>query len=237
MQELDTTVIVLRRSDYRDWDRMLTLFSPDHGMISAAARGIRKPTARMRAAGEPFATGQASLTISAGRATLAGFELTEGFYPLREDYERLTLASYALDACGRIIQPSAPDPDLFALLQRTLGRLAYSSRAGDELLARFLFMLMRGEGVAPAIRVCARCGKDIAGDTPASGLRVSTRDGGICCAGCAPYGRRVRSETLEWLRAAERADLDDDLPPFISGAWAMLKMFFDGYERPFRRVK
>ncbi|MDR1598823.1 MAG: DNA repair protein RecO [Oscillospiraceae bacterium] len=229
MPELETSAIVLRRSNYRDWDRMLTLFSPDYGLIDAVARGIRRPSARIRTAGEPFAAGQAALVVSGGRATLSGFELTEGFYPLREDYGRLTLAAYALNACGRVIQPSAPDPELFALLLGTLGRLAYTDRDGDELLARFLLTMMRGEGIAPTVRVCAKCGKDITDDVPAAGLRVSVPEGGICCGACAPYGRRVRAETLEWLRAAERAELDDVLPPFVSGAGDLLRVFFEGY--------
>ncbi|GHU68446.1 hypothetical protein FACS1894184_10450 [Clostridia bacterium] len=229
MPELTTEAIVLRRSDYRDWDRMLTLFSPEFGKIEAMARGIRRPTARMRAAGEPFATGLATLSVNGDRAALIGFDLTEGFWPLREDYERLTAAAYVLSACGRVVQAATSDAGLFALVQRTLGRLAYTEQDGDELVARFLFIMMRGEGIAPSIRVCARCGVVISDDVPAAGLRVSVQEGGMCCAACAPYGRRVRAETLEWLRAAERAELDAELPAYITGAGELLKAFFESY--------
>ena len=36
-----TDAIVLRHADYRDYDRMLTLFSPEYGRIDAIARGCR----------------------------------------------------------------------------------------------------------------------------------------------------------------------------------------------------
>jgi DNA repair protein RecO (recombination protein O) len=237
MPEIETTAIVLRRSDYRDWDRMLTLFSPEHGRIDAIARGIRRPAARIRAAGEPFATGLASLIVNGDRAALSGFDLTEGFYPLRENYDRLSQAAYALNACAKVVQPSTPDPGLFALLQRMLGRLAYTDQSGEELLARFLFIMMRGEGIAPSIRVCARCGRDIPDETPAAELRVSISEGGVCCVNCAPYGRKVRDQTLRWLMAAERAGLDDALPEFVPGAWEMLNAFFEGYSGGARMMR
>ena len=41
-----TDAIVLRHADYRDYDRMLTLFSPEYGRIDAIARGCRRPRPR-----------------------------------------------------------------------------------------------------------------------------------------------------------------------------------------------
>ena len=55
MQQTERTAIVLRAVNYRDSDRMLTLFSPVFGRIEAKARGCRKPKARLLAASEPFA--------------------------------------------------------------------------------------------------------------------------------------------------------------------------------------
>ena len=42
MAQITTNAIVLRRADYRENDRMLTLFSPTHGRIDALARGCRR---------------------------------------------------------------------------------------------------------------------------------------------------------------------------------------------------
>ena len=45
MKQTEHTAIVLRYANYRDNDRMLTLFSPTKGRIEALARGCRKPRA------------------------------------------------------------------------------------------------------------------------------------------------------------------------------------------------
>ena len=42
MPALNTPALVIRRADYSDYDRMVTLFSPEHGRIDAIARGCRK---------------------------------------------------------------------------------------------------------------------------------------------------------------------------------------------------
>ena len=43
MGQITTNAIVLRRVDYRENDRMLTLFSPTLGRIDALCRGCRLP--------------------------------------------------------------------------------------------------------------------------------------------------------------------------------------------------
>lgn len=43
--ELKTDALVLRSADYKDNDKILTLFSADMGKITAVARGVKK-TAR-----------------------------------------------------------------------------------------------------------------------------------------------------------------------------------------------
>ena len=42
MGQITTNAIVLRRADYRENDRMLTLFSPTLGRIDALCRGCRR---------------------------------------------------------------------------------------------------------------------------------------------------------------------------------------------------
>ena len=41
-----TEAIVLRRSDFAEADRLLTLFSREYGKIRAIAKGARKPQSR-----------------------------------------------------------------------------------------------------------------------------------------------------------------------------------------------
>lgn len=90
MRQTEHTAIVLRAVNYRDNDRMLTLFSPTKGRIEALARGCRKPRSPLLNAAELFALGDFELYTKNGRATVTSFNAIETFYPLRQDYDRLT---------------------------------------------------------------------------------------------------------------------------------------------------
>ena len=58
MGQITTNAIVLRRVDYRENDRMLTLFSPTLGRIDALCRGCRRQKSPLMAASELFCTGE-----------------------------------------------------------------------------------------------------------------------------------------------------------------------------------
>ena len=53
--EVKTDAVVLQTLDYKDDDKLLTLFSPSLGKITAGIRGVKKPKARLAFAAQPFA--------------------------------------------------------------------------------------------------------------------------------------------------------------------------------------
>ena len=52
MPSYNTSAIVLRRINYGETDKILTLFSREHGRISAIAKGARKAVSRLSGATE-----------------------------------------------------------------------------------------------------------------------------------------------------------------------------------------
>ena len=52
--EIKTEAIVLQAIDYKDNDKLLTLFSPSLGRITAGIRGVKKPTAKLAFSAQPF---------------------------------------------------------------------------------------------------------------------------------------------------------------------------------------
>ena len=105
MVQTENTAIVLRHVNYRDNDRMVTLFSPSRGRIDAVIRNCRKPRSHNLNAGELFALGDYMLCESGGRMTVTSVRLIETFYGLRKDYERLTCATWAAGLTETVIEP------------------------------------------------------------------------------------------------------------------------------------
>ena len=189
--------IVIGYSDYRDNDRMLTLFSAERGRIECKARNCRKPTAKLLACAQPFVFGEFELFSNKDRVTVNGCDVRETFYPLREDVDRFMTASVCTQLCNGIIEQEASDEALFSLLYHTLSFLAYSESDPKDLLFAFLLHYLNHAGYRPSLTRCAVCRRDIRADVV---LYYSADAGGAVCAACPHGGKPVSKLALEAMR-------------------------------------
>ena len=178
MNRLITDAIVLRRSEWRDYDRMVTLLTPQ-GRIDAVARGCRRPRSPLLAAAEPFTAGEYALFQGGGRFTVEQFRATDTFYPLREDYERLTHGAYWLRLAEMQAMPDQPSEELFALLLRALAHLAYSGLNASMLTMAFELHYLAILGLSPVMDSCVRCGAPVEGNA-----WFDAAGGGVVCEKC-----------------------------------------------------
>ena len=162
MKQTEHTAIVLRYANYRDNDRMLTLFSPTKGRIEALARGCRKPRSPILNASELFALGDFELYERGNHLTVISANLMETFYPLRADFDRLAVGTYLLGVVENVIQPGVPAQETFMLLLHTLSRLTFSDQPWRPLLTGFLLHLSQSEGFVPRLHHCVHCQRRIA---------------------------------------------------------------------------
>ncbi len=181
MHQTERTAIVLRYANYRDNDRMLTLFSPTQGRIEALARGCRKPRSPILNASELFALGDFELYTKGSHLTVVGASLIETFHPLRQDIDRLCVGTYLLGLCEGFVQPGVPAQDLFMLLLHTLSRLTFTDQPWRPLVAGFLLHLSDCEGFRPRLHHCAHCEKPL---SESDSTWFDRDEGGLCCLDC-----------------------------------------------------
>lgn len=194
-----TDGIVLRHVNFGENDRILTILSPTLGLVTVSARGCRKATSRMLSASELFTAGEYLLYEKEGRFTLSSFSLQENFYPLRNDFTRLSHGAYWLALCEATAQPGEDCARLFKMLLLSLAVLTYGELPERPLTAVFLMQFSALAGFEPCLDVCARCGKPL--EAP---MRYDAEHGGTCCAKCAPAGYALAPQVLSWLREAQQ---------------------------------
>lgn len=116
--------IVLRRTDFGEADRLVTLYTRERGKIRALAKGVRKPQSRKTGHVELYMRSQ--MQLAAGRTfdIVTQAELVEAYQPLREDLVRLTYAAYVVELLDRFVQEEEPNRALYALLAEALGWFA-----------------------------------------------------------------------------------------------------------------
>ena len=234
MRQTERTAIVLRYANYRDNDRMLTLFSPTQGRIEALARGCRKPRSPILNASEMFALGDFELYQKGAHLTVISANLIETFYPLRQDFDRLAVGTYLLGVAEGFIQPGVPAQELFMLLLHTLSRLTFSDQEWKPLLAGFLLHYAACEGTKPRLNHCIRCSRRL---TDGEQVYFDQIEGGLCCHDCHTDGQTaLAAAQARWMREALRCGASgwvnraDSYAPFT-----LLRGFVESrLERPIR---
>ncbi len=196
MVQTENTAIVLRHVDYRENDRMVTLLSPSRGRIDAVIRNCRKPKSHNLNAGELFALGDFMIYEASGRATVTSVHLIETFYPLRNDYDRLTCGIYLLNLAEAVVEPEQERQELFMLLLHTLSRLTFSDQPWRPLLAGFLLHFSACEGFKPRLNHCVFCGKRVE-EGP---FFFDLKEGGLCCGECRSKRKASRETEPGWIR-------------------------------------
>jgi len=176
--------VVLKTTDYGESDRVVALFSEEHGRLSAFARGARASRRRFGGALEPFTLVAAELRERPG-AELWGLEsvaVRRAFGGIRAELPRIACAGYACDLARALVRDHEPHPELFADLVALLGLLD-EAPARPESLRAFELQALRDAGLSPRLDACARCGAPL--PEPPEGVAWSP-EGGLACRACRP---------------------------------------------------
>ena len=189
--------IVARYANYKDNDRILTLFTREQGLLSASARGCRRPNSPLLCCSELFAYGEYVFFESRGRYTLDSCDLRETFYPLREDVERFAAGMLMLCVTEHGGVSGERAEELFQLLYYALSYTAYGAARPADLALCFMVRALSLLGFTPMLTRCARCGTDLRSRRV---LRFSPALGGAACENCAPNAASVSALSLEALR-------------------------------------
>ena len=201
MSQLVTNAIVVRRADYRENDRMITLFSPTLGRIDALCRGCRRQKSPLLAASELFCCGEYVLYQAGERTTVVSCAVTDTYYALRSDYARLSHGVYCLELCAAAVQPAQENERLFLLLLRSLAHLCYSGIPPRRVTAVFLMGMTSLLGFRPQVGRCARCGKPVEAQGEGYVAAFSGEAGGVLCPACgAGEACRLTAQEIRYLQ-------------------------------------
>lgn len=159
--EIKTEAIVLQSIDYKDNDKLLTLFSPSLGKITAGARGVKKPKAKLAFAAQPFCFCEYILAEKGGRYTMTNAYLHESFFGLRYDVVRFYAACAMAEICLSILYENEKYEGLFVGLAEGLKALSLSLDDPAESVLTFVLVALRESGYPLDLGFLEECGGDI----------------------------------------------------------------------------
>ena len=150
MKQQVTDAIVLRRVNYGEADRIVTLLTPSDGKLALVARGVRRPKSKLAGGIELLSI--SSVTYAGGRSgglgTLVSARLEQHFGNIVKDLARVQLGYELLQTADKITEDQ-PEPEYFTLLATGLAALNMPDVPADLIKVWFGAGLLRLAGLTP----------------------------------------------------------------------------------------
>lgn len=150
------TGITLKSSPFGENDRLLTILTPEVGLVRAIAPGARKHQSRLRGRSGIFVVNQLLLTQGRSLDKVVQAESLSSFPKLSQNLGKLTAGQYLAEIALCEALSQQPQVELFTLLSEHLERLeSCENQAALAFLVHGMFHLLALEGIAPQVRTCS----------------------------------------------------------------------------------
>lgn len=154
-----TKGIVLRETQTKEADKILTVLTPDLGRTAVIARGVRRKGSKIAAASELLAFSELVLYRRGNWYYLDEASTIALFDGVRADVELLSLASYFAEMTEAVTAEDVPSGEVLSLLLNSLYALDTLQKPQEQVKAAFEWKLLALSGYEPLIDDCAVCGK------------------------------------------------------------------------------
>lgn len=177
--------LVLRETQTKETDKILTVLTAERGRIAVIARGARRKNSPLAAASELLAFSELVVYEQRGWLMMAEGATLELWDNIRRDVELLSLASYFAELTEAVTGEDEPAGEILSLLLNVLYALDTLKKPQETVKAAFELKLLSLAGYEPLVAECAVCG-NTAPEEPV----FDAEQGVVLCRACAGAGGR-----------------------------------------------
>ena len=151
--------IILFRQEFREADRMVSLYTREHGRLNARLPGVLRAAGKLKAVSEPFACADYRFYVRRGGtvATITGGKINSIFPHIRQDLKCTTLAMHFCELIQRLTPLHQPSEAKYELLLAALTELELGE-INSAFAAAFTLRLMTLAGFGlerPVLKISA----------------------------------------------------------------------------------
>ncbi|OGC44599.1 DNA repair protein RecO [candidate division WWE3 bacterium RBG_19FT_COMBO_53_11] len=196
--------IVIRKKDFGEADKILTIYTRDRGRVVAFAPGARRITSRKASATELFTHGIYFLSQGKEMDTITESEVLNSFYPLRDDLTKAALAFYLAELLGYLVVDSQPNYPVYRLFLESISLLSRAKRRHELWIRAFEIKALTQLGFGPELFQCSHCTEPLSAEKYfQAGL------GGMVCRECFEDGILLTDEQLLFVRDLARLNWNE----------------------------
>ena len=148
--------LVIRTTDIRESDRLITIFTEEMGVVSALARGARSLKSRKMSSTMQFCYGSYVLYKRGEYYQIKEATLIESFFGIRRSIEGLALATYIADVLLEVTVAEA-ERDLLRLALNSLYAISEDKYPLEKIKAAFEIRTASIIGFMPDVLSCSVC--------------------------------------------------------------------------------
>lgn len=174
---IKTKGIILSENNMNDFDKMLTILTPN-GKIGCAAKGARRPKSLLMAGTQFLCFGEYMMYQGTSSYHINSCDTIELFYPIRTDLDKLKYAAHITKIINDVTDENQNTYRILQLFLNTLYMISETDKDLDFILSVFKLRLLCSLGFTPQIKACTNCktGENI--------THFSIRDNGFKCEAC-----------------------------------------------------
>ncbi len=203
MKQLKVNGIIIAENNMGDFDKMLTILTPNLGKIGCSARGARRPKSLLLSGTQFLCFGEYMLFKGGDTYTLNSCETIELFYNIRTDLDKLTYASYITKIISDVTTENQNSYNTLKLFLNTLYTISETDKDFEFVTSVFKLRILKILGFLPNVNCCTTCG------TKENITHFSIIDNGIKCEACSKQDTgaiKISEPTLNALKYIMKAD-------------------------------
>lgn len=219
-----TQGIILKQTKLGEFDKIVTIYTPEFGKLRAVAKGACRPKSKLGGNVEPLTHSLMLLARGRNLDIITQSQTINGFLGLKSDLWRMACGLYILELIDSFTVEAGENRPLFDLLLDTLNQL--SKPDSNEIILRYFELhLLHYLGYRPQLRRCVNC------DSPLKPVVnfFSPSKGGLLCPPC-------NSEENHRYEQIEAKSLKSCLPLSV-GALKVLRLWQSCDYATARRVR
>ena len=178
MKTVKTKEIIIAEKIMSDFDKMLTILTPNMGKIECVAKGSRRPKSLLMAGTQFLCFGDYMLYKGGENYSMNSCETIELFYNIRTDLDKLKYAVYITKIINDVTTENQNNYKILQLYLNTLYVISNTDKDLEFVTSIFRLRLLSIIGYRPEIEECKTC-KEKENLT-----KFSIRDNGFKCTAC-----------------------------------------------------
>lgn len=178
MEQTKVKALVVGGLDYKEKDRLVTLFTLEHGLITVLFKGVKSKNAKLSSAKELFVLGDFIYTNN-NLKIVTSAEIITQFYNITKNIKAYYCACNMLEIIKTVLPVGEVSADLFVDSLKCLSELENGTSNPYLILSKYIIRVFEGFGYKYDLDVCSSCGIKLFNQK-----YMNLRYGDITCINC-----------------------------------------------------